>query len=127
MARLWDKGGDLDKAVHRFTVGDDPQWDKHLVHWDCLGSAAHARTLARAGVLEDAEATALINELRRIDQDACDEKFAIPAELEDCHTAIESRLTQAMGEVGEKIHTGRSRNDQVATAMRLYMRRHALD
>ena len=77
MARLWDKGGDLDAAVHRFTVGDDPTWDQQLVHWDCLGSAAHARTLQKAGLLSEAESIALVNELRRIDEDARSGTFTI--------------------------------------------------
>jgi len=127
MARLWDKGKTIDELVHRFTVGDDPQIDRRLVHWDCLGSAGHARTLARAGLLQDDELRPLIEALREIDQ--LDERgeFAIPDELEDCHTAIETHLTQRCGEAGEKIHTGRSRNDQVATAMRLFMRSQTLD
>ncbi len=125
--RLWDKGGELDAAVHRFTVGDDPQLDRQLVHWDCLGSAAHARTLAKAGLLSDAELRSLLDGLRQIDALDREGKFEIPDELEDCHTPIEAWLTQHVGEAGEKIHTGRSRNDQVATAMRLYLRAHALD
>lgn len=125
--RLWDKGDDLDAELHRFTVGDDPAWDRRLVHWDCLGSAAHALTLVRAGVLTEPESRQLIAELDRIDADDRAGRFEIPPELEDCHTAIEARLTRALGEVGEKIHAGRSRNDQVATAMRLYLRRHAVD
>jgi argininosuccinate lyase len=126
MTRLWEKGGRLDPLVHRFTVGDDPRLDLRLIHFDCLGSAAHARTLERAAWLSAAEADRLVGELARIDALAGDGRFAIPDELEDGHTAIESHLTAVLGEVGEKIHAGRSRNDQVATAMRLFMRRHAL-
>jgi len=126
MAPLWDKGGALDAVIHRFTVGDDPLWDRHLVHWDCLGSAAHARTLHRAGWLSDAELHALLRGLAEIDALDRDSKFDIPPELEDCHTAIESYLTRVCGEAGGKIHTGRSRNDQVVTAMRLYLRDRAL-
>lgn len=122
MTRLWDKGQDLDAFVHRFTVGEDPLWDRHLVHWDCVGSAAHARTLERAGLLTADEANDLVAELRHIDELDRAGQFLIPTELEDCHTAIETHLTQALGEVGQKIHTGRSRNDQIATAMRLFMR-----
>ena len=126
MTRLWDKGGDLDPLVHRFTVGDDPRLDLRLIHFDCLGSAAHARTLERAGLLTDDEAERLVAELARIDALAGEGRFPIPDELEDCHTAIEAHLTAALGELGGKIHTGRSRNDQVATAVRLFMRHHAL-
>jgi len=124
--RLWDKGVAVDEVVHRFTVGDDPTWDRHLVHWDCLGSAAHARTLARVGLLGQDELDALLRELAKIDDLARAGRFEIPAELEDCHTALEASLIAALGEVGGKIHAGRSRNDQVATALRLFMRHHAL-
>lgn len=125
--RLWDKGADLDALVHRFTVGDDPLLDVQLVHWDCVGSAAHARTLARAGLLTDGELTTLLDGLRQIDALGVAGRFAIPPELEDGHTAIEAWLTRRYGEAGRKIHAGRSRNDQVATVMRLWMRRRALE
>ena len=125
--RLWDKGSDVDALVHAFTVGDDPLLDRGLVHWDCLGSAAHAWTLAKAGLLTDEECRTLIAGLREIDDQARDGRFEIPVELEDCHTAIEAALVERCGEVGQRIHAGRSRNDQVATAMRLYMRRATLD
>lgn len=120
--RLWNKGGKLDALVHRFTVGDDPLLDRQLVHWDCLGSAAHARTLHRIGVLSDAELADLLGGLAEIDALARDGRFEIPPELEDCHTAIEAHLTRWLADVGGKIHAGRSRNDQVATAMRLFLR-----
>jgi argininosuccinate lyase len=125
--RLWNTGAALDEIIHHFTVGDDPTWDRHLVHWDCLGSAAHARTLARAGLLTTAELDALLAALAEIDTLARDGRFEIPAELEDCHTAIEAFLIRRCGEAGAKIHAGRSRNDQVATAMRLFMRHHTLN
>ncbi len=124
--RLWDKGGEVDDLVHRFTVGDDPTRDLKLVHADCLGSAAHARTIHRASILNDAELKSLLAGLREIDALHSAGKFTIPAELEDCHTAIEAHLTKSCGAAGEKIHTGRSRNDQVATAMRLWMRGEAV-
>ena len=124
--RLWDKGAALDELVHRFTVGDDPHWDHYLVHWDCLGSAAHAHTLARAGLLTSAERDTLLAGLAEIDARDHVGQFSIPPELEDGHTAIEAFLTRHCGSAGEKIHAGRSRNDQVATAMRLCLRHHAL-
>ncbi|MDX2198216.1 MAG: argininosuccinate lyase [Phycisphaerae bacterium] len=120
--RLWDKGAALDPLIHRFTVGDDPTWDLRLVHWDCIASAAHARTLARAKLLTNPEAAALIAGLRAISEKNTRGEFTIPPELEDAHTAIEAELTRTCGEAGEKLHTARSRNDQVATAMRLYLR-----
>jgi len=120
--RLWDKGQPLDELIHRFTVGDDPIWDLKLVHADLLGSAAHAHTLHRAGLLSDAELKQLLAGLRAIDTAHKKGRFEIPRQLEDCHTAIEAELTRICGDTGKKIHTGRSRNDQVATAMRLYLR-----
>ncbi len=125
-ARLWDKGLPLDELVHRFTVGDDPRWDLLLVHDDCLGSAAHARTLHQAGLLSEDELRCLLAGLREIDLAASQQRFQIAPAQEDCHTAIETLLTARCGGAGEKIHTGRSRNDQVATAMRLYLRRQTL-
>ncbi len=121
--RLWDKGDSLDTFVHRFTVGDDPQLDRQLAHFDCLGSAAHVHALARLGILTHAEAGRLLTSLQACAAEWT--RFEIPWELEDCHTAIESRLTEEHGELGRKIHAGRSRNDQVATASRMYMRFYA--
>lgn len=120
--RLWHKGQPLDELIHAFTVGDDPIWDLKLVHADLLGSAAHARTLHRAGLLSDEELKNLIAGLRAIDAAHQEGRFTIPRDLEDCHTAIEAELIRSCGEAGKRIHTGRSRNDQVATAMRLFLR-----
>lgn len=121
-SRLWDKGAPLDELVHRFTVGDDPHWDLRLVPFDCVASAAHARTLHRAGLLSTDDLRALLSGLREIVAAANAGNFAITPEQEDCHTAIEAFLTERCGDAGMRIHTGRSRNDQVAAAMRLYMR-----
>ena len=123
--RLWDKGASIDALVHRFTVGDDPLWDAHLVHWDCIASAAHVRTLERARLLTADECRALVAELATIDALAADGQFVITPEQEDCHTAIEAHLTQRLGPTGAKVHCARSRNDQVAVAMRLFLRHHA--
>ncbi len=119
---LWAKGAPLDAAIHRFTVGEDPDTDLSLLAWDALGSAAHARMLAAAGLIPTADATALVGRLREIAALARQGAFPIPAHLEDCHTAIEADLTQHLGAAGARIHLGRSRNDQVITALRLYQR-----
>ena len=126
-SRLWDKGAPLNELMHRFTVGDDPVLDLEIVPDDCAASAAHARTLHRAGILTDADLAALLAALREIAAMSARGEFVIPPELEDCHTAIESHLTRICGDAGSRIHTGRSRNDQVATAMRLYLRRRTHD
>lgn len=125
--RLWDKGGDIDELLHRFTVGDDPLLDRAIAYFDCIGSAAHARGLARIGILSSSELRELLGGLSEVAQRARRGEFEVLPELEDCHTAIEAFLTQQCGDAGKKIHTGRSRNDQVATAMRLYLRCQTLE
>jgi len=124
--RLWDKGEPLDERVRRFTVGRDPELDLRLVPFDCLGSAAHAVMLEEIGVLTREEREGLVRELAAIAEDARAGRFVIPPELEDGHTAIESRLTERLGDAGRKIHTGRSRNDQVIAALRLFAREELL-
>jgi argininosuccinate lyase len=119
---LWAKDLPLDVAIHRFTVGEDPDTDLALLPFDALGSAAHAKMLASVGLLEAADAAALVRGLSRIANLARQNAFPIPAHLEDCHTAIEADLTRTLGAVGQRIHLGRSRNDQVILALRLYFR-----
>lgn len=118
--KLWDKGYRLDKGVEEFTVGDDYLLDQHLVRYDCLASIAHATMLGHVGILQDEEVKALVDELQRVLQLDEQGEFQVLPEHEDCHTAIENHLTRELGELGEKIHTGRSRNDQVLAALRLY-------
>lgn len=120
--RLWDKGQALHAEAHRFTVGDDPILDLALVRWDALGTIAHARMLARLGILDQKECALLVELLDRVVERSDRGAFEIPYELEDCHTAIEQFLTENAQIAGGKIHTGRSRNDQVQSAMRLMMR-----
>jgi argininosuccinate lyase len=119
-SKLWEKGYRLDEQVEEFTVGDDYLLDQRLVRYDCLASMAHARTLGRAGILEGEEVEHLLEELNRIIQLDEAGEFPILREQEDCHTTIENHLVRELGELGEKIHTGRSRNDQVLAALRLY-------
>lgn len=125
-SRLWDKGATLDSDVLAFTTESDLEHDATLAAYDAVASAAHARMLAGIGILSEDESKALLNELNLICQESIAGKFTITAELEDCHTAIESRLTAKLGDVGKKIHTGRSRNDQVLVAMRLAVRHRVL-
>ena len=126
MANLWDKGYEVDALLERFTVADDWLVDMNLVTADCLASIAHARTLQRAALLSVPELETLEAGLCSIiDLDAAG-VFPITVQDEDCHTAIETYLTREQGEVGKKIHTGRSRKDQVLTALRLWMREFAV-
>jgi argininosuccinate lyase len=120
MAKLWQKDYTVDSLLEEFTVGLDWQFDLALVRADCLGSVAQARGLAKLGILSGEELARLEAGLRAIAADSAAGKFAIKREDEDCHTAIENRLVAELGEAGKKIHTGRSRNDQVVTACRLY-------
>jgi len=122
LSRLWDKGDALDPAIERFTVGDDPRLDRELVAYDALASAAHATMLAEIGILSADERDGLIAELATIAAEAREGRFEIARADEDGHTAIENRLTAKLGDAGKKIHTGRSRNDQVIAALRLWGR-----
>jgi len=118
--KLWQKQYNLNAAVEAFTVGNDYLLDQELVPFDCQASKAHARMLGKIGVLTATEVTDLLRGLDQILTLHDQGQFAIRREDEDCHTAIENFLTHAIGPAGQKIHTGRSRNDQVLTALRLY-------
>lgn len=109
-----------DKFVEAFTASVD--FDKRLAHHDIQGSKAHATMLAKIGVLTAEERDAIVRGLDEIDAEIRAGTFVWSVELEDVHMNIEARLTQRLGEVGKKLHTGRSRNDQVATDIRLYLR-----
>ena len=122
MARLWQKDYSLDELMQHFTVRNDYILDRKLVCSDVLGSLAHARGLERIGVLTAQELALLQRGLEEILELQQKGDFAIREEDEDCHTAIEGYLCAHCGDVGKKIHTGRSRNDQVQTALRIYMR-----
>lgn len=119
---LWSKGGSVDALVHRFTVGEDPTTDLALLPFDCLASAAHAQSLAASGLISQEDAHALTAALRSLSAKAKQGALTIPAELEDGHTLLEAKLTEALGDAGARIHLGRSRNEQVALALRLWMR-----
>ncbi|MHA2062524.1 MAG: argininosuccinate lyase [Candidatus Sifarchaeia archaeon] len=118
--KLWEKKYRLNKQVEDFTVGDDYILDQKLIKYDVLASIAHAKMLGKAGILKKDEVQKLITELNNIIQLDKQDKFRILKEQEDCHTAIENHLTKELGDLGKKIHTARSRNDQVLTALRLY-------
>jgi len=122
VAKLWDKNYDLDALIERFTVGSDYILDLKLLPADCVASAAHATMLASAGIISAKDKELLLAELAALLKDFDAGEFVILPEHEDGHTAIEERLIARLGDVGKKIHTGRSRNDQVLTAQRLYSR-----
>ena len=122
MAKIWDKGYELDSVIERFTVGRDYLLDRRLIAADAVASIAHARMLATINILSDDEADSLSRELAVIATEGEAGTFAIARSDEDGHSAIEGRLTDRLGELGKKIHTGRSRNDQVLASTRLYAR-----
>ncbi|MCC7070002.1 MAG: argininosuccinate lyase [Deltaproteobacteria bacterium] len=120
---LWAKGTvALDAAVQRFCVADDVVLDQELFVHDIKGSIAHVNALARARILTAEERDALAGELVTLGRDFVEGRYLLDQRFEDCHSAIEARLTERLGEVGKKVHTARSRNDQVLTALRLYVR-----
>lgn len=125
--RLWDKGKSINVKIHSFTVGNDPEIDMEIICYDILASAAHAKMLAKINILSKKELEALLSALKIVNEEVKKSSFIILYELEDCHTAIETRLVELVGDAGKKIHTGRSRNDQVMVAVRLYMRSSMLD
>jgi len=118
--KLWDKGQPLNELVENYTVGNDYILDNELVKYDCLASIAHAKMLSKIGIITGDESISLEKELKNIISLHAKGEFEIKKEHEDCHTAIEFFLTEKLGELGKKIHTARSRNDQVLTALRLY-------
>jgi argininosuccinate lyase len=127
MPKLWQKDYDLDAEVEAFTVGEDHVLDAVLVEADCLGSVAHALTLVKAGVLKSAEAAKLRKELAAVVRDWRAGRFAIARSDEDVHTAVENRVTKRLGDLGKKMHTGRSRNDQVIVDLRIWGKAALLD
>ena len=122
MKKLWQTTTTLHPLVERYTVGDDYLLDMRLIPYDIAGSLAHAHMLHRMRVLTRVEYTALKGGLKEIARLYQAGEFIISPEQEDCHTALEQWLTEHVGTAGQKIHTGRSRNDQILTVLRLYMR-----
>ena len=119
MKKLWQTEGGLHPAIEKYTVGKDYIVDVHILPYDLQGTAAHVKCLEAASVLDQGECMDLLDGLEEIGCLHEVGKFSILVEEEDCHTAIENYLTSMLGDLGKKVHTGRSRNDQVATAVRL--------
>ncbi|MCP6726878.1 MAG: argininosuccinate lyase [Patescibacteria group bacterium] len=124
--KLWNEYN-LNEDVENFTVGDDHVLDQTLVSYDCISSMAHAKMLGKINVLTEGEVEKIVKEFQNILELNKKGEFKIEKEEEDCHTAIENHLTRHLGDLGKKIHTGRSRNDQVLTALRLYYKEEIKD
>ena len=122
MSRLWDKGAPLDARVLAYTAGEDHALDDRLVAYDVMGSIAHAEMLHATGHLSDADLKTLRAALAEIAAAHANGDWRVTLEQEDGQTALETLLTERTGAAGARIHLGRSRNDQVLTALRLYLR-----
>ncbi|MDR0384570.1 MAG: argininosuccinate lyase [Prevotellaceae bacterium] len=120
--KLWNKGFDPDKSVELFTVGRDRELDLKLAKYDVLGSMAHIRMLQSIGLLEKQELDSLLKEMETILSEIEKGNFEIEEGVEDIHSQIELMLTRKLGEAGKKIHSGRSRNDQVLVDLKLFFR-----
>ena len=122
MTRLWDKGAPLDERVLRFTAGEDHALDDRLVPYDVRASIAHAEMLHDCGLLAAADLEAIRTGLTGIAAEHARGEWSVTLELEDGQTALETLLTRRIGAAGARLHAGRSRNDQVLAALRLYLR-----
>lgn len=121
-ATLWSPGTALDAAMLDYTVGDDRTWDSYLLPWDVLGSLGHIEGLRASGLLTGADHRKLRAGLRQAFRAVTSGRLGIGPEHEDAHSAVEFWLVRRVGSAGERLHTGRSRNDQVATDLRLYLK-----
>ena len=120
--KLWDKGTPVNKAIEDFTVGKDRELDLYLAPHDILGSMAHISMLASVGLLEKSELPVLLSSLRKLLIKAENGNLQIEDGVEDIHSQIELLLTRELGDLGKKIHSGRSRNDQVLLDLKLFTR-----
>ncbi len=120
--KLWDKGTSVDKRIEAFTVGRDRELDVFLAPFDILGTMAHITMLESVGLLGKEELKVLLDELKALYNDANAGQFVIEEGIEDVHSQVELMLTRKLGDVGKKVHSGRSRNDQVLLDLKLYTR-----
>ncbi|WP_299210590.1 argininosuccinate lyase [uncultured Dokdonia sp.] len=122
--KLWDKGVTIDQRIEKFTVGNDREIDLHIAIYDVQASLAHAKMLTSVGIITSKELQQLEKGLKEIALQIVEETFVIEPQFEDVHSKIEYELTKKYGEVGKKIHTARSRNDQVLVALHLFYKDH---
>jgi len=120
--KLWQKNAETSPEVEAFTVGNDRYLDLLLAPFDIMGSIAHAMMLQKVGLLSESESSTLCTELRNIYQETQNNGFVIPEGVEDVHSQVENMLTERLGDTGKRIHTGRSRNDQVLLDLKLFSR-----
>lgn len=127
MAKLWDKGVTADSLVEKFTVGNDRLLDERMAECDVRGSIAHITMLESIGLLTSEELEILTGELENLLLIIKEGKFRIEPDVEDIHSQVELYLTNKLGDVGKKIHSGRSRNDQVLVDIKLYLKQEILE
>ena len=127
MAKLWDKGFEIQDKIEKFTIGRDREMDLYLAEADVLGSMAHITMLESIGLLQSEELKQLFAELRNIHVQIKKGEFVIEEGIEDVHSQVELMLTRKLGDIGKKIHSGRSRNDQVLVDLKLFIRRQLKD
>ncbi|MFT3740439.1 MAG: argininosuccinate lyase [Breznakibacter sp.] len=120
--KLWDKGVKVDKQIEMFTVGKDREMDLYLAPFDVLGTMAHITMLEKVGLLGSNELPVLLGELKHIFNLAAEGGFVIEDGVEDVHSQVELMLTRKLGDLGKKVHSGRSRNDQVLLDVKLFIR-----
>ena len=125
--KLWDKGFSTDQKIDHFTVGNDRELDLLLAKYDVIASKAHAKMLGKIGLLTNDETNSLVKELDNIALTIEEGSFTIEDTFEDMHSKIEFLLTERLGDTGKKIHTARSRNDQVLVAMHLYLKNELME
>ncbi len=122
MQKIWDKNVPLDRAVEQFTIGNDALLDLRLASYDILGSIAHVKMLKKTGLITAGDGDKLVTELQFLYRKALSGDFVIGAGVEDVHSQVEKILTERLGETGKKVHTARSRNDQILLDIRLFTR-----
>ena len=127
MNKLWEKDFEVNKEIERFTVGRDRELDLYLAKYDVMGSMAHITMLESIGLLEADELGPLLAELRNIYRLAEQGQFVIEDGVEDVHSQVELMLTRKLGDMGKKIHSGRSRNDQVLVDLKLFTRHELME
>ncbi|MBO5061325.1 MAG: argininosuccinate lyase [Prevotella sp.] len=125
--KLWEKNFEVNKEIERFTVGRDREMDMYLAKYDVLGSMAHITMLESIGLLGKEELRLLLDELRNIYRTCERGEFVIEDDVEDVHSQVEMLLTRKLGDMGKKIHSGRSRNDQVLVDLKLFTRHELKD
>ena len=122
MSKLWQKTTNVNELVENFTVGRDREFDEQMAAFDVLGSLAHTRMLQSIGLMDEADLSLVQKELKAIYKDIQAGNFSIGEGVEDVHSQVELLLTQRIGDAGKKIHSGRSRNDQVLVDLKLFFR-----